>query len=758
MISPLRSALLNPAIPYVLVLAALSLFGLPSQATQARQRTTSFSLDSNGASRLLPGVWSGAGAMTHPTHNPAVGWAPPTTLLNGPTTSSGTAPCGYAGNALQSGMFALPSFLCKRREVTADVLVFRSTTPPSGGIKPTVITLEPGRGQLLGISFFESQLGTAGDQWRSSAWTAITNSSLLLGKDLNQYSFSFDAEGNIDGPSAGGLFTSSTLALILGDSIKSNVTMTGTINPDGSIGPVGGIPLKVQAAHDQGKRRVVIPAGQLTPQIRELETELGIDVQEAANIFQAYELLTQQTLPLPVGFADVAPEMSNEGIAAVQESIEILHQQYATERRGLNSAPISAPFKPVDRAARDSFAASQRAVSQGNLPSAYTEAREALLRIWLLQHLETAQTALAEFEDKPWDVSVLTREWDPITAEAKTLFQELETAEVKTANDAITTSRAFGHLILTLGLREAAMKEIETLKTSDAAREPDSENYRRALFYLAIAPTLGEDQLKTAQDALRLNGLSPGRSLDRREVTGFTNTLNVASVAGIKAFESLTIQPLAASGADAFEVVAEDFKSKDVRYFLTLAALNSLGEVTDAMESKENAGLAKLGASQLAYLFSSLLISQYYSLGASFDPELEAFGIRTAVEFDNPRALINMLDLAETSARGDIAMAQTAGNDLTQQILMYEQGKFLREGTPADKIDALGKFWNASLEARLMTIFAGEFRLERQPQRWFRLWPIAAISLFVLVAIFGWRYRNHLSKGVIPNPTSKTPN
>jgi uncharacterized protein len=253
-------------------------------------------------------------------------------------------------------MFALPSFLCQRREVTADVLVFRSTTPPSGGIKPTVITLEPGRGQLLGISFFESQLGTAGDQWRSSAWTAITNSSLLLGEDLNQYSFSFDAEGNIDGPSAGGLFTSSTLALILGDSIKSNVTMTGTINPDGSIGPVGGIPLKVQAAHDQGKRRVVIPAGQLTPQIRELETELGIDVQEAANIFQAYELLTQQTLPLPVGFADVAPEMSNEGIAAVQESIDSLHQQYETERRGLNSASISAPFKPVDRAARDSFA------------------------------------------------------------------------------------------------------------------------------------------------------------------------------------------------------------------------------------------------------------------------------------------------------------------------------------------------------------------------------------------------------------------
>jgi uncharacterized protein len=522
--------------------------------------------------------------------------------------------------------------------------------------------------------------------------------------------------------------------------------MTGTINPDGSIGPVGGIPLKVQAAHDQGKRRVVIPAGQLTPQIRELETELGIDVEEAANIYQAYELLTQKTLPLPIGFVDVAPTMSNDGIAAVQGVIENLHQQYETERNGLNLASISAAFKPVDQAARDSFATSRQAVSQGNLPSAYTQAREALVQIWLLQNLEMTQTALAEFEDKPWDMSILTQAWDPLIDEAQTLLQQLETAEVTTANDAITTSRAFGHLIVTLGLREAAMKEVEILKTSEVAQDPDSEVYRRALFYLAIAPTLAEDQLKTAQDALSLNGIIPGRSLDNREVTGFTNTLNVASVAGIKAFESLTIQPLAESGAEAFEIVAEDFKARDIRYFLALAALDARGQVVEAMETPENAGLAKLGASQLAYLLSSVLVSQYYSLGAAFDPELETFGIRSAVEFDNPRALISMLDLAEISTRGDIAMAQAAGNDLTQQILMYEQAKFLREGTPADKIDALSKFWNASLEARLMTIFAGEFRLERQPLRWFSLGPVIVGGLLILVAVIGWRYRNRLSK------------
>ena len=40
------------------------------------------------------------------------------------------------------------------------------------------------------------------------------------------------------------------------------MTMTGTINPDGTVGPVGGIPQKVEGAADEGIKTVLIPAGQ----------------------------------------------------------------------------------------------------------------------------------------------------------------------------------------------------------------------------------------------------------------------------------------------------------------------------------------------------------------------------------------------------------------------------------------------------------------------------------------------------------------
>ena len=42
----------------------------------------------------------------------------------------------------------------------------------------------------------------------------------------------------------------------------TDITMTGTINPDGTVGPVGGIPEKIAGTAKAGYKRILIPAGQ----------------------------------------------------------------------------------------------------------------------------------------------------------------------------------------------------------------------------------------------------------------------------------------------------------------------------------------------------------------------------------------------------------------------------------------------------------------------------------------------------------------
>jgi len=121
----------------------------------------------------------------------------------------------------------------------------------------------------------------------------------------------------VDGPSAGAAITIAILAAILDKEIDHNIVITGTINPDGTIGPVGGLAEKAIAAHEKDVKTFLVPKGQnvvtiYTYEVHEpipgfsvrvskpeqviLEDYLKdsgyeIKISEVENIEQAYELI-----------------------------------------------------------------------------------------------------------------------------------------------------------------------------------------------------------------------------------------------------------------------------------------------------------------------------------------------------------------------------------------------------------------------------------------------------------------------------------
>ena len=68
----------------------------------------------------------------------------------------------------------------------------------------------------------------------------------------------------IGGPSAGGIMTVAVISLLENWTLDNRTVMTGMINPDGSIGPIGGIPYKIDAAYSVGATQFLIPKGQMT--------------------------------------------------------------------------------------------------------------------------------------------------------------------------------------------------------------------------------------------------------------------------------------------------------------------------------------------------------------------------------------------------------------------------------------------------------------------------------------------------------------
>lgn len=114
------------------------------------------------------------------------------------------------------------------------------------------------------VAFFESEVTGGGPVWCASGWSAITFASLLLALAPSSYRISFDIAAYIDEPSARALVATGIIACLLGDEIDSSMIMTGMLNPDGTIGSVGGIYFegiyyKLQTAAESGLTDVLIP-------------------------------------------------------------------------------------------------------------------------------------------------------------------------------------------------------------------------------------------------------------------------------------------------------------------------------------------------------------------------------------------------------------------------------------------------------------------------------------------------------------------
>ena len=87
----------------------------------------------------------------------------------------------------------------------------------------------------------------------------------------------------------------SVVALAEGDFIANDRVMTGTITPDGHIGPVGSVPLKVAAANEAHIRRVLVPDEQDTADA-DWRTPFLMQVSPVGSVDQAYQALTSRSL------------------------------------------------------------------------------------------------------------------------------------------------------------------------------------------------------------------------------------------------------------------------------------------------------------------------------------------------------------------------------------------------------------------------------------------------------------------------------
>jgi ATP-dependent Lon protease len=133
---------------------------------------------------------------------------------------------------------------------------------PVGG---DVLFVEAARSRGKGNMIITGQLGKVMEESVRIAYSYLHSHAHELGIDEDAFENSdfhiHVPEGAVpkDGPSAGVTMTTALYSLLIGQPVRPEVAMTGEITLRGQVLPVGGVKMKVLAAHRSGLRTIILP-------------------------------------------------------------------------------------------------------------------------------------------------------------------------------------------------------------------------------------------------------------------------------------------------------------------------------------------------------------------------------------------------------------------------------------------------------------------------------------------------------------------
>ncbi len=216
------------------------------------------------------------------------------TRLGYPVESNGTG--AVVGSVIESGPSA-------NLLVPGDVIVRANGQPISFSqqLINVISAMAPGEMITLGVEPFDSTLEGARPSREVQVLLGAregdtTKGFLGVSTFTRDLSFTFPVEvtidsGRVGGPSAGLAFTLGILDVMTPESLTGglNVSVTGTITLDGSVGPIGGIHQKVMASRRAGVDLMLVPASEID-EARKYAGDMRVEPVE--SLTQALEVLT----------------------------------------------------------------------------------------------------------------------------------------------------------------------------------------------------------------------------------------------------------------------------------------------------------------------------------------------------------------------------------------------------------------------------------------------------------------------------------
>jgi hypothetical protein len=635
------------------------------------------------------------------------------------------------GTDKNGGSTAVP-LLEKETKRKVDVMWVRTGRPMTGGSSPAWLTARPQSDGQVKVGVFEQYEGGVGSQSRSSVWIASFLSATTLGRDLTDFAFSAQVGGFVDGPSAGGLYTAGYLAALTGAEVNPLATMTGTVNPDGTIGPVGGIPHKFEGSIKKGKKLLGYPVGlrnsldgntKKLVDLHALAEKGGAKAVEIRDIYDAYKLLTGKDLPrpvpLPVSEMDIEPAVAAAFSKRFAIWKDLRSKAWAQIISLARAKKLPLALTKIALVGAKEADAAEKAMREGLFVTAYARNVDATVyavaatEMWRI--IEKVQAG-----DIPGALALYQAKMNTVANTIKTM-EKIGTMHPDTIGGHLLMISAFqkgtaavGFAVWGMDDSNKAVRLLASLKgkSPEVLADPKTaEQVVQAISSSMLNFTRGEASAVAASQALEIESTQTiNYSCSEPAARKLAKSYSSAASANLRYFESILLKQIGqATGLN--EARARQYLGRiEPDYVTANTALRmALGHIPFIAKLKEKWGeeslawsLQVLGGSILTYFKSSILISRWYSLGIQRD---RYTGKATGIKHN--KAFINMLENGERTAREHAHAAKIAvGSVPVQARIEYQKARVLREGDIDDKMKALEAFWASSSYSQTAVVMA----------------------------------------------------
>ncbi len=611
-----------------------------------------------------------------------------------------------------------------------------------------------GDNEPLKILIADDTPSGSGASIRSSVWLAAIAASMYRRDPMNGVRITVEFAGNVDGPSAGGVMCLSILAAMDGRKLPADFAMTGTIMPDGTIGTVGGVALKVRAAIRRGCKRICIPMfmrfekqddGSLVDLFRLGERE-HVTVKPVRSVGEAYSFLFDlEPPPFPMQDEFAISRLPREVEDILVERCKRVESEISDARKKQDRALLSMlkQEKFFENILFDTRYVREYVV--GRLLSSYEDVTMlsrawTVLPTWIENYAEILKKLPVLEKNPPFSpndrrefIAAIKVLQDKFKKDSKPIFDLVSlgvgdeqgsgyvrdsagvseiAAQCETSSETVATAAG---LLLYMHMHSADLDKADELSDEQVA-ELFQVEMRKEFARLCCQDAIERDSDATVREAIfrHYASIRPGANLERTE-----RLFHSAWLAADASLDANIVKSQAEKAQTTQSVIIMAFAAKDLHFasYIFAKARAKLAHTwldnPDRLSDRRYhaAAMLCLNAKMLATSYA-LLVKHGGDVGGHFDDE-------GTYKCESPAFLNYLIRRARVSALISISDCMRAGVPCLNALRLFEaaDGKNMGEADAEDLLhDVLEPYWAAALDAKgLLMSFAEDSKRTLPP-------------------------------------------